>query len=268
MELKRISAEKLKIWIDFFKWIIVSIVLFLITTKIDEGFRDREISIKETEHYDTYMDYIINSDKIAERRELAQFLAIVTVSEPIRERWEEYFKITNKIYIEYVKESNQIKDSIKDLAFIDSLSLKEKRKLAELEKRISFLNNQITLSKTESGVTSKKTTIGINISVLNDIECEKLLTKNLWEINHMNTLIENNIISFKSNGDLVEMGTSKDINSENSSWEIFDGTLTIRLNNGYSILTAQIKDQIKDDLIQGDAVTKNSKWRWTMKIKK
>ncbi len=87
---EKMTDERLKIWIDLFKWFIVSVVIYLITIKIDEGFRDREVSIKELGQYDKYISYITNNDSLNQRLELAEYFSMVLVSKTLRDRWSEY----------------------------------------------------------------------------------------------------------------------------------------------------------------------------------
>ena len=74
----------LKIWIDFFKWFVVSVAIVIMTKIIDSGFKDRELGIQELNEYGRYVELITDYNKVAERRLLAQFFAYVSPSDKLR----------------------------------------------------------------------------------------------------------------------------------------------------------------------------------------
>ncbi|MFH0760812.1 MAG: hypothetical protein V2A67_04855 [Bacteroidota bacterium] len=93
------SFQRLKFWIGFLKWFVVSVALVVITTIIDWGFRDREAGLAELKFYDRYVtELIVLNPNPVQKRMLAQYFASVTPSEKLRERWEIYY---DSVYIEY-----------------------------------------------------------------------------------------------------------------------------------------------------------------------
>lgn len=92
------TDERLKIWIDFFKWAVVSVGLVIVTTIIDTGFKERETSLNELEVFGQYVEIITDTENLEKRRILAQYFTHVTPSDSLRARWKEYYEV---IRLEY-----------------------------------------------------------------------------------------------------------------------------------------------------------------------
>lgn len=83
------EIEKLKLYLDFAKFFLASVVVALVTFWVNSGFKDREIAIKEQEYLAQFKDDALSED-IELRRRLAEYFSKVTVSLDARERWVEY----------------------------------------------------------------------------------------------------------------------------------------------------------------------------------
>jgi len=98
------SFQRLKFWIGFLKWFVVSVALVIVTTIIDWGFRDREATLAELKLYDRYVtELIVLNQNPVQKRMLAQFFAAVTPSEKLKKGWECYLALVEKEYRDYVK---------------------------------------------------------------------------------------------------------------------------------------------------------------------
>lgn len=114
--LKKLTGDDLKLYLDFFKWIVVSVALVLITTTIDTIFKDRTAGLAEVNQYDKYVELVIGQDVIGKRWRLAQFFQSVIPSKQLRDRWKEYYDTVSRDYRDSValqKEYARKADSIR-----------------------------------------------------------------------------------------------------------------------------------------------------------
>jgi septal ring factor EnvC (AmiA/AmiB activator) len=109
------TNERLKMWIDLGKWSIVSVGLVLMTKIVDNGFKDREVGLKEITTYDRYTKLITDYNRIAERRMLAQFFANVSPSDEIRKGWQRYYEEVNKEYLAHLESLNAKEKQLQEL---------------------------------------------------------------------------------------------------------------------------------------------------------
>ena len=86
------ETEKLKLYLDFAKFFLASVVVALVTFWVNSGFKDREIAIKEQEYLAQFKNDALSED-IELRRRLAEYFSKVTVSLDARERWIEYLSL-------------------------------------------------------------------------------------------------------------------------------------------------------------------------------
>ncbi len=138
------NDERLKIWIDFGKWAIVSVGLVIMTKIIDTGFKDREVGLNEIKEYDKYVSMVTDNAKISERRLLAQYFAHVTPSKKLKEGWAAYYTTVDK---EYRQLQHEKKTKLIELADIkntsDSLNLPVAT-IQQLQKEIEDINDELT----------------------------------------------------------------------------------------------------------------------------
>src|SRR5688572_4210984 len=92
------EKEKLQSWLEFAKWFVGSGAIVWSTFIIDAGFKDREINVKEMEHYFNYMTYVTSDKQVGELRAIAEFYKTISISEPVRKRWELYYGIVDDKY--------------------------------------------------------------------------------------------------------------------------------------------------------------------------
>lgn len=140
----------LKIWIDFFKWFVVSVAIVIMTKIIDSGFKDRELGIQELNEYGRYVELITDYNKVAERRLLAQFFAYVSPSDKLREGWENYYKVVSAEYDSVMATKEAIANTIAKLDTTKADQRKLKREL-EFEKRELEIQTKPTFEVREIG---------------------------------------------------------------------------------------------------------------------
>jgi hypothetical protein len=133
------SFEKYKYKVELFKWLIGSVVLVIMTTIIDWGFKDRAAGLQEIEQYDKYATELIvlNNDPV-KKRMLAQFFSKVTPSEKLREGWEKYYREVNAEYREFLRKDSVAQVKLKELLDKDTslLSESQKKEKEQLESQV------------------------------------------------------------------------------------------------------------------------------------
>lgn len=144
------TEERLKIWIDVLKWLIGSVVLVIVTTIIDKGFKEREMVIKEMAKYDTYIDMVTSADKLVERRKLAQFFKTMTLNEDVQLRWSDYYDLVNKEYEDTLASRNAKLDTLNNYLSKPIKTEEDSQKIEEIQKDINNINYQITSNVTAS----------------------------------------------------------------------------------------------------------------------
>jgi len=133
------SFEKYKYKVELFKWLIGSVVLVVMTTIIDWGFKDRAAGLQEIEQYDKYATELIvlNNDPV-KKRMLAQFFSKVTPSEKLREGWEKYYVEVDAEYREFLRKDSIAQLKLKALMDKDTslLSESQKKEKEQLENQV------------------------------------------------------------------------------------------------------------------------------------
>ena len=136
------KLEKYKYNVELAKWLISSVVLVVMTTIIDWGFRDRAAGLQEIQQYDKYAtELIILNDNPKNKRMLAQYFSYVIPSEKLREGWKQYYKEVNDEYTAILRQDSIAKSELEKLK-ADSLKLSgaEKQKVIKLQQQVD--NNQ------------------------------------------------------------------------------------------------------------------------------
>jgi len=108
----KVPGEKLSLYIDFTKWIVVSVALVIIASVVDASFKDRAAGINEIEQYDKYVNMVVANDRIGAKKRLAEFYSLVTASEKLRIRWEKYYVIVEKEFNDSVEMYQKLRDTL------------------------------------------------------------------------------------------------------------------------------------------------------------
>jgi hypothetical protein len=147
---------------------VIGLLTFFFTWVLNE----RKQGVEEIKVYNTYVELVTKVDGLAERRLLAEFFSNVTVSNKLKEGWENYYDILDEQYkIELAKQDSIINK-------IDSSTIKGK---VELENAL-LVKNKIKNTGLTSPIIPTK-----NISSNN----YELALKN--ELEGFNYLLEKNI---------------------------------------------------------------------------
>ncbi|GGI24677.1 hypothetical protein [Pedobacter mendelii] len=131
-----LADNSLNKFVEYFKWVIVTLAISTVTLIISDLFKEREQDIKELEYFDKYVKHVINEDSALVRLQLSKYLSIVAPNGEMKKSWANYYDTIKREYQEYlmarkdttIKDSNS-KPSLERLEKIDEN--KEKVKLFE-----------------------------------------------------------------------------------------------------------------------------------------
>jgi hypothetical protein len=147
----KLEGEKLTTYLDFTKWIVVSVALVIIANVIDASFKDREAGINEIQQYDKYVSLVTQEDKLADKRRLAQYFAIVTASEKLRSRWKVYLDTLDVEYLNTLIQAKKLNDSLAKL-LTDTTQKSQpeiKQKIMTIQEHLDNITYQITPGTTD-----------------------------------------------------------------------------------------------------------------------
>jgi hypothetical protein len=98
----KIEAGKLDKMIELFKYAIVTVGLGTVALIVTDQFKERDQDLKELDYFDKYVDEVKRADSLQERVRLVKYLSIVAPSGEIKKSWEEYYKVVDTEYRQYL----------------------------------------------------------------------------------------------------------------------------------------------------------------------
>lgn len=110
---KLLKFEKLKLWLNFFKWAVGSVALTLIVFILNWGLRERSQGIEEITQYEKHVELVTTVENVQKRRLLAQFFMNVTASDKLKKGWLDYYQAVDKEYLAYLKSLEEEKTDAK-----------------------------------------------------------------------------------------------------------------------------------------------------------
>lgn len=162
----KLEGEKLTTYLDFTKWIVVSVALVIIANVIDASFKDRAAAINEMQQYDKYVSLITPGDKLADKRRLAQYFKIVTPAKELRARWNAYYDTLDIEYRDSLVRAKKLTDSLIILNMIDTTNKSRPdvaQKIKTIGQQLDNINYQITPTiKTDHSEAAKYEMLGFD----------------------------------------------------------------------------------------------------------
>jgi len=126
---------RLKVLSSLIKFLLGTVVIGVLTLRVESSLQQREIEIKEQELIGKFLEHALQQD-IGIRRRFAQYFSTVTRSDDARKRWKDYFVVLDAEYKETIKEKNRLEEVAKQ----NMISEEEKNKL---QREIFILNEAI-----------------------------------------------------------------------------------------------------------------------------
>lgn len=153
--LKNIQNENIDKIIDIWKWFIGTIAISLLAAIINDGFRERDQDIKETEIFEKYVDTILAADGLEKRKLLSEYFAIVSPNGSIKNAWIDYNKIVNTHLNEDKKDREKLEAIIDKVNSNGAVSKEDLKTRDKLEERISIRNESLAPSISRNEATPK-----------------------------------------------------------------------------------------------------------------
>jgi len=98
----KIESGKLDKMIELFKYAIVTVGLGTVAFIVTDLFKERDQDLKELDYFDKYVEEVKKADGLEERVRLVKYLAIVAPSGEIKRSWQEYYRVVEAEYREYL----------------------------------------------------------------------------------------------------------------------------------------------------------------------
>lgn len=124
--------EKLKIWLNFSKFLLGTFALGLVTAFLSNDIKMKEIELKEQNQIGSFLEHALQED-VGVRYRFSQYFSKVTRSKELRERWEEYYKIVKTEYDEKLIEKTKLQEKGEK----EPLKIHEEDKLYQLKQELS-----------------------------------------------------------------------------------------------------------------------------------
>lgn len=110
-----IDEGKLDKFLDYFKWVVITLSISTVTMIIGDLFKERDQDVKELEYFDKYVEEVkvVNGQG---RLQLSKYFSIVAPSGDMKKSWENYYKEVKKEYEDYLaalarKEKNEANEN-------------------------------------------------------------------------------------------------------------------------------------------------------------
>jgi hypothetical protein len=144
LDSQKIKLEKQKIYFDFFKWLLGTVGIGILTIFINARLNNRAAALNEMQFYDRYVtDLIVLNNKTGPRRLLAQYFSTVAPSDKIRDGWKKYYEIVNVEYQNLLLKDSIATKRIEELQ-PDSLKSTNARELKKLTIQRTNIRNEIS----------------------------------------------------------------------------------------------------------------------------
>ncbi|MFH6944483.1 SPOR domain-containing protein [Flavobacterium sp. FlaQc-50] len=141
MKKEKLELEK---FINYFKWIIVTLAVSTVTLIVSNLFKERDQDLKELEYFDKYVT-VVKQENLLARVQLAKYLAIVAPNGDMKTSWTNYHDSLKKEYKEYSVARENIKN--------DTLINKTPEQIKEIEesqRKVELLETPLINSNNSS----------------------------------------------------------------------------------------------------------------------
>ena len=105
------TGDKLKLWLDFSKFLLGTVVVGLVSLWINSGIETRQVELKEMEEIGRFVEYALE-ENVGVRMRFAQYFSTVVRSEELRERWEAYSELVETEFTETQEQEVALDEAI------------------------------------------------------------------------------------------------------------------------------------------------------------
>ena len=142
--------DKLKIWLDFWKFILGTVILGLVTVSINNAIQERELDLKEQEQVGQFLNQALEKD-VESRKRFSEYFSLVTRSVNLKKGWQDYHDLVLKEYNDNQKAIKEKEEKMKNLPQNDpdkellQIEIKQIQKKQELTRRKTYQSDTAVL---------------------------------------------------------------------------------------------------------------------------
>jgi len=137
---KTLDFERLEKYIDYTKWLILSLAISTTSLIVSDLFRERDQDLKELQYFDKYVNDVKVEEKPLVRLQLARYFSLVAPSGEMKESWTSYYDTLRREYNVYL--SAQIKKDKLDT--ITKPTPEQVRQINENERKIELFETPLS----------------------------------------------------------------------------------------------------------------------------
>lgn len=134
-----IGQDNLDKFIDYFKWVIISLSVSTVTLIISDLFKERDQDIKELEYFDKYVRDVKEQKDPLVRLQLARYLSIVAPSGDMKESWTAYYTDVKSEYKDYLKAQENVRNDT-----ITNPTEEQRKQREESQKKIELFETPLS----------------------------------------------------------------------------------------------------------------------------
>jgi hypothetical protein len=138
----KLEAERLDKFIDYFKWVVVSIVISTTTLIVSDLFKERDQDIKELEYFDKYVNDVKNQENSLVRLQLARYFSIVAPKGEMKDSWKVYFDTIKKEYEDYLLAKQELQSDTIGMKWSEKL-----KKVDDYSQKVALFETPLTNSE-------------------------------------------------------------------------------------------------------------------------
>lgn len=139
-----LEPDKLDKFLDYFKWVIITLAVSTVTLIISDLFKEREQDVKELEYFDKYVNDVKNQENPLARLQLAKYLSIVAPSGDMKISWTNYYDSIQKEYDEYLVAQKIIKNDT-----LTNQTPEQIKKIEESQQKVELFETPLTSNISE-----------------------------------------------------------------------------------------------------------------------
>jgi hypothetical protein len=145
-ELKNSDVDRnhLDLWLNFWKFVLGTVVLGIVTTLLNNKIQEREVELKELDQLGKFANYALE-EEVGVRRRFAQYFSNVTRSKELREGWQRYEAVVNKEYEEKQAETKDIEKLL-----LEAQNQNNKEKVLKLQAQLNSLRSALSVTPTSA----------------------------------------------------------------------------------------------------------------------
>lgn len=221
-----IEFEKFKLKMNFYKWMLGTFVITIITITINWGFKDREQGIAELQVYDKYAsESVVFAENPKNRLLLAQFFANVTPSDKLKKGWKEYLEVVKTDVDSFnskIKQNQLLVAKLAKDAENSSMAMEKYIKAKEISDELNRIDNIKLVDEKAPTITFKKTSKNVrSIDSAKDFELkgfEAILSKDISSAIYNFKMSENSYNGYNSVFEIAKYLENTNFSNTPKNW--------------------------------------------------